>query len=88
MELVLVPAGQERCGPGSSIFPGQGVQGSLTMALLLLFSQKYLASFAEEMKKIHKDDAALVKEAQHWKDSWKRSLDTIKGLYLCQPSAK
>uniref|UniRef100_A0A8C0WS46 Coiled-coil domain-containing protein 180 n=2 Tax=Castor canadensis TaxID=51338 RepID=A0A8C0WS46_CASCN len=49
---------------------------------------KYLASFAEEMKKIHKDDAALVKEAQHWKDSWKRSLDTIKGLYLCQPSAK
>jgi hypothetical protein len=58
------------------------------MALLLLFSQKYLASFAEEMKKIHKDDAALVKEAQHWKDSWKRSLDTIKGLYLCQPSAK
>ncbi|XP_039090675.1 coiled-coil domain-containing protein 180 isoform X1 [Hyaena hyaena] len=43
---------------------------------------KYLASFEEELKKIQDDNTLQVKEAQHWKDSWKRSVDTIQCLYL------
>uniref|UniRef100_A0A667HDF1 Coiled-coil domain containing 180 n=1 Tax=Lynx canadensis TaxID=61383 RepID=A0A667HDF1_LYNCA len=43
---------------------------------------KYLALFEEELKKIQDDNTLQVKEAQHWKDSWKRSVDTIQGLYL------
>ena len=45
-------------------------------------SQKYLASFEEEVKKIQDDNTLQVKEAQRWKDSWKRSVHTIQGLYL------
>ncbi|KAM9642245.1 coiled-coil domain-containing protein 180 [Trichechus inunguis] len=43
---------------------------------------KYLALFEEEMKKIQNDNMLQVKEAQRWKDSWKRSVHTIQGLYL------
>ncbi|XP_065734855.1 LOW QUALITY PROTEIN: coiled-coil domain-containing protein 180 [Phocoena phocoena] len=43
---------------------------------------KYLASFEEELKKIQDDSTLQVKEAQRWKDSWKRSVRTIQGLYL------
>ncbi|XP_054943062.1 coiled-coil domain-containing protein 180 isoform X2 [Physeter macrocephalus] len=43
---------------------------------------KYLASFEEELKKIQDDNILQVKEAQRWKDSWKRSVHTIQGLYL------
>ncbi|XP_029775512.1 coiled-coil domain-containing protein 180 [Suricata suricatta] len=43
---------------------------------------KYLALFEEELKKIQDDNTWQVKEAQRWKDSWKRSVDTIQGLYL------
>ncbi|XP_040337687.1 LOW QUALITY PROTEIN: coiled-coil domain-containing protein 180 [Herpailurus yagouaroundi] len=43
---------------------------------------KYLALFEEELKKIQDDNTLQVKEAQRWKDSWKRSVDTIQGLYL------
>ncbi|XP_008593282.1 PREDICTED: coiled-coil domain-containing protein 180-like [Galeopterus variegatus] len=43
---------------------------------------KYLASFEEEMKKIQDHATLQVKEAQRWKDSWRRSLHTIQGLYL------
>ncbi|KFO19096.1 hypothetical protein H920_19559 [Fukomys damarensis] len=43
---------------------------------------KYLALFEEQLKKIRDDNATQVKQAQCWKDSWLRSLDTIQGLYL------
>ncbi|XP_045636591.1 LOW QUALITY PROTEIN: coiled-coil domain-containing protein 180 [Ursus americanus] len=43
---------------------------------------KYLALFEEELKKIQADNALQVKEAQSWKDSWKRSVHTIQGLYM------
>ncbi|XP_059957228.1 LOW QUALITY PROTEIN: coiled-coil domain-containing protein 180 [Mesoplodon densirostris] len=43
---------------------------------------KYLASFEEEWKKIQDDNTLQVKEAQRWKDSWRRSVHTIQGLYL------
>ncbi|KAF6327036.1 coiled-coil domain containing 180 [Rhinolophus ferrumequinum] len=43
---------------------------------------KYLASFEEELKKIQDDNTLQVKAAQRWKDSWKRSIHTIQGLYL------
>ncbi|XP_023561251.1 coiled-coil domain-containing protein 180 [Octodon degus] len=43
---------------------------------------KYLALFEEELKKIHNDNVTQVRQAQRWKDSWMRSLDTIQGLYL------
>ncbi|KAM9082498.1 coiled-coil domain-containing protein 180 isoform 4-T7 [Megaptera novaeangliae] len=43
---------------------------------------KYLASFEEELKKIQDNSTLQVKEAQRWKDSWKRSVHTIRGLYL------
>ncbi|XP_027472751.1 coiled-coil domain-containing protein 180 isoform X1 [Zalophus californianus] len=43
---------------------------------------KYLALFEEELKKIQNDNMVQVKEAQSWKDSWKRSVHTIQGLYL------
>ncbi|XP_021100263.1 coiled-coil domain-containing protein 180 isoform X2 [Heterocephalus glaber] len=43
---------------------------------------KYLALFEEQLKKIHDDNVTQVKQAQCWKDSWIRSLDTIQGLYL------
>ncbi|XP_060009367.1 coiled-coil domain-containing protein 180 isoform X2 [Lagenorhynchus albirostris] len=43
---------------------------------------KYLASLEEELKKIQDDSTLQVKEAQRWKDSWKRSVHTIQDLYL------
>ncbi|XP_044776536.1 LOW QUALITY PROTEIN: coiled-coil domain-containing protein 180 [Neomonachus schauinslandi] len=43
---------------------------------------KYLALFEEELKKIQDDNVVQVKEAQSWKDSWKRSVHTIQGLYF------
>uniref|UniRef100_A0A8C6QA45 Coiled-coil domain containing 180 n=1 Tax=Nannospalax galili TaxID=1026970 RepID=A0A8C6QA45_NANGA len=46
---------------------------------------KYLILFDKELKKIQDDFRTLEMEAQLWKDSWKRSLDTIQGLYLCHP---
>ena len=45
-------------------------------------SQKYLASFEEELKKVQEYAALQVKEAQRWKDSWKHSVNIIQGLYL------
>ncbi|XP_032333918.1 coiled-coil domain-containing protein 180 [Camelus ferus] len=43
---------------------------------------KYLALFEEELKKIEDDNTLQVREAQCWKDSWKRSVRTVHGLYL------
>ncbi|XP_007472334.1 PREDICTED: LOW QUALITY PROTEIN: coiled-coil domain containing 180, partial [Lipotes vexillifer] len=43
---------------------------------------KYLASFEEELKKIQDDSTLQGKGAQRWKDSWKRSVRTVQGLYL------
>uniref|UniRef100_A0A8C3X0U9 Coiled-coil domain containing 180 n=1 Tax=Catagonus wagneri TaxID=51154 RepID=A0A8C3X0U9_9CETA len=43
---------------------------------------KYLASFEEELKKIQEDNTLQVREAQRWKDNWKRSVHTIQDLYL------
>ncbi|XP_069866287.1 coiled-coil domain-containing protein 180 isoform X1 [Dipodomys merriami] len=47
---------------------------------------KFLASYAEMLKKIQDESTAQIKDAQRWKDSWKRSIDTLQGLYLPQPS--
>lgn len=59
------------------------MQNSLLICLLLLLcSQKYLALFEEELKKIQDDNMSQVKVAQCWKDSWKRSVHTIQSLYL------
>ncbi|XP_045878631.1 coiled-coil domain-containing protein 180 isoform X3 [Meles meles] len=43
---------------------------------------KYLALFEKELKKIQEDIMLQVKEAQSWKECWKRSVLTIQGLYL------
>uniref|UniRef100_A0A8D1ILE9 Coiled-coil domain containing 180 n=1 Tax=Sus scrofa TaxID=9823 RepID=A0A8D1ILE9_PIG len=43
---------------------------------------KYLASFEKELKKIQEDNTLQVREAQRWKDNWKRSVHTIQDLYL------
>nr|XP_035108451.2 coiled-coil domain-containing protein 180 isoform X2 [Callithrix jacchus] len=43
---------------------------------------KYLASFEEELKRIHDDCVSQMKEAQRWKDSWKQSMHTIQALYV------
>lgn len=43
---------------------------------------KYLALFEEELGKMQTEHLRQVKEAQRWKESWKRSLSTIQGLYL------
>ncbi|XP_075415622.1 coiled-coil domain-containing protein 180 [Tenrec ecaudatus] len=43
---------------------------------------KYMASFEEETKKIQRESALQLKEAQCWKDTWKRAVRTIQGLYL------
>ncbi|XP_044937536.1 coiled-coil domain-containing protein 180 isoform X3 [Mustela putorius furo] len=43
---------------------------------------KYLTLFEKELKKIQEDSMLQVKEAQSWKDCWKRSVLTIQGLYL------
>nr|XP_051712238.1 coiled-coil domain-containing protein 180 isoform X2 [Oryctolagus cuniculus] len=43
---------------------------------------KYLALFEEELRKMQTEHLRQVKEAQRWKESWKRSLSTIQGLYL------
>ncbi|XP_006887023.1 PREDICTED: coiled-coil domain-containing protein 180 [Elephantulus edwardii] len=43
---------------------------------------KYLALFDEETKKIQNNHTLQVKQAQHWKDNWKRSVCTIQGLYF------
>ncbi|KAM8801888.1 coiled-coil domain-containing protein 180 [Rhynchonycteris naso] len=42
---------------------------------------KYLASFEEKLKEIQYDNMVQVKEAQRWKESWKRSVHTIQSLY-------
>lgn len=54
----------------------------LTWPLPAACSQKYLASFEEELKKVQEDNALQVKEAQRWKDSWRHSVNIIQGLYL------
>ncbi|XP_037599645.1 coiled-coil domain-containing protein 180 isoform X1 [Cebus imitator] len=43
---------------------------------------KYLASFEEELNRIHNDCISQMKEAQRWKDSWKQSMHTIEALYV------
>nr|XP_012331190.2 coiled-coil domain-containing protein 180 isoform X1 [Aotus nancymaae]XP_021521167.1 coiled-coil domain-containing protein 180 isoform X1 [Aotus nancymaae] len=43
---------------------------------------KYLASFEEELKRIHDDCISQMKEAQRWKDSWKQSMHTLQALYV------
>nr|XP_048276472.1 coiled-coil domain-containing protein 180 isoform X1 [Myodes glareolus] len=47
---------------------------------------KYLALFDKELKNIQNHFKTLELEALHWKESWKRSLDTIRTLYSCHPS--
>ncbi|ELK34211.1 hypothetical protein MDA_GLEAN10021557 [Myotis davidii] len=42
---------------------------------------KYLALFEEELKKIQDENTMQVNEAQRWKNSWKRSVETLQGLY-------
>lgn len=62
---------------------GDTVQKSFLMQPLpAASSQKYLASFEEELKKVQEHTALQVKEAQRWKDSWKHSVNIIQGLYL------
>ncbi|XP_045152463.1 coiled-coil domain-containing protein 180 [Echinops telfairi] len=43
---------------------------------------KYVASFEEETKRMQRDCTLQLKEAQCWKDNWKRSVCTIQSLYL------
>lgn len=66
---------------GHSVVPGQGEQKSHMRSLLLFSSQKYLALFEMERKKIQKNHNIWAEEAQRWKESWKCSLDTIHSLY-------
>ncbi|CAH6790355.1 Ccdc180 [Phodopus roborovskii] len=47
---------------------------------------KYLVLFDKELKTIQNYFKTLELEAQRWKESWKRSLDTIQALYLHHPS--
>ncbi|XP_051017528.1 coiled-coil domain-containing protein 180 [Acomys russatus] len=47
---------------------------------------KYLALLEKELKTIQAHTRTLELEAQHWKDSWRRSLDTIQALYLTHPA--
>lgn len=62
---------------------GDTVQKSFLMQPLpAASSQKYLASFEEELKKVQEHTTLQVKEAQRWKDSWKHSVNIIQGLYL------
>ncbi|EPQ10417.1 hypothetical protein D623_10019339 [Myotis brandtii] len=42
---------------------------------------KYLALFEEELKKIQDENTVQVDEAQRWKNSWKRSVETLQSLY-------
>ncbi|XP_035294581.1 coiled-coil domain-containing protein 180 [Cricetulus griseus] len=42
---------------------------------------KYLILLDKELKNIHNHFKTLELEAQRWKESWKRSLDTIQALY-------
>ncbi|XP_070287224.1 coiled-coil domain-containing protein 180 isoform X3 [Myotis yumanensis] len=42
---------------------------------------KYLALFEEELKKIQDENTVQVNEAQRWKNSWKRSVETLQSLY-------
>lgn len=59
-----------------------GVPAGLPLASL----QKYLVLFDKELKTIQNNFRTLELEAQRWKDSWKRSLDTIQSLYVTHPS--
>ncbi|XP_036034437.1 coiled-coil domain-containing protein 180 [Onychomys torridus] len=47
---------------------------------------KYLVLFDKELRTIQNYFGTLELEAQRWKDSWKRSLDTIQSLYVTHPS--
>lgn len=68
---------------GYSIPLGHRVQKPFLMwPLPAACSQKYLASFEKELKKIQEDNTLQVREAQRWKDNWKRSVHTIQDLYL------
>ncbi|XP_059513402.1 coiled-coil domain-containing protein 180 [Myotis daubentonii] len=42
---------------------------------------KYLALFEEELKKIQDENTVQVNKAQRWKNSWKRSVETLQSLY-------
>lgn len=57
----------------------------MPLGLLLPSLQKYLALFEKELKTIKDHTMTLELEAQHWKESWKLSLDTIHSLYLTTP---
>ncbi|XP_060235849.1 LOW QUALITY PROTEIN: coiled-coil domain-containing protein 180 [Meriones unguiculatus] len=46
---------------------------------------KYLGLFEKELKNIKDHTTTLELEAQHWKESWRLSLDTIQSLYLTTP---
>ena len=72
------PAGHR----AQSVLSGHSQKSFLTRPLPAACSQKYLASFEEELKKVQEDTALQVKEAQRWKDSWSHSVHIIQGLYL------
>lgn len=58
----------------------------MSMGLLLALLQKFLALFDKELKNIREHTRTLELEAQRWKDSWKRSIDTLQALYLTHPA--
>lgn len=72
------PAGHRAQG----VLWGTAQKSFLTWPPPAACSQKYLASFEEELKKVQEDSALQVKEAQRWKDSWSHSVSIIQGLYL------
>lgn len=59
----------------------KSVREGVTMGLPLASLQKYLILLDKELKNIHNHFKTLELEAQRWKESWKRSLDTIQALY-------